>query len=234
MFNFWGQNYTTVASLKARAARATKTLKDAEPVIPHPHTRKMCLTWWGQEWCNNLESYADYRSRLERGRRYVRSNTVVDLKIFANQVKAKVQGTDLYEVTVDFAKPKPADIEKIKKLTGNRIANVEMLLKGNFPDELKELFTQNKPGLFPTPEEIKFDCDCLDWADMCKHVAAVMYGIGIRIDADPLQFFKLRGIDIDEFLTQVVDDKVANMLKNIDVKSDRIMKDANVATIFGI
>lgn len=228
--------YTTVAELKEKAERTAARLKTAEPVLPHPHTRKICLTWWGEAWCKNLESYADYDYRLGRGRSYFRANTVVDLKIRGNVVKAKVQGTSKnpYQITITFDSPKPEDIQAITEKLSNRITDIEDLLKGNFPEDLKELFTQKKPGLFPSPNEIHFDCTCFDWADMCKHVAAVMYAIGVKIDDNPGFLFELRGVDMDKFIKAVIKDKVEEMLKNVDKKSKRIIKNADVSAIFGL
>ncbi|MBO6177784.1 MAG: hypothetical protein J6O04_01250 [Selenomonadaceae bacterium] len=232
---YW-KPYTTVAELMEKAERTAARLKTAEPVLPHPHTRKICLTWWGEAWCKNLESYADYESRLGRGRRYFRAKAVVDLKIRGNVVKAKVQGTEQrpYQITITFETPKNKDIQAITEKLSNRITNIDDLIKGNFPEDLKELFTQKKPGLFPSPNEIHFDCNCYDWADMCKHVAAVMYAIGVKIDDDPSCLFELRGVDMNKFINAVIKDKVEEMLKNVNKKSDRIIKNADVSAIFGL
>ena len=78
---------------------------------------------------------------------------------------------------------------------GRKIENLERLTKGDLPQELKEVFLGEK-GLFPKPREISFNCSCTDWALLCKHVAAALYGIGARFDEDPLLFFELRGIDV--------------------------------------
>ncbi|MBR3723752.1 MAG: hypothetical protein IKN12_13480 [Selenomonadaceae bacterium] len=232
---YW-KPYTTVAELMEKAERTAARLKTAEPVLPHPHTRKICLTWWGEAWCKNLESYADYESRLGRGRRYFRAKAVVDLKIRGNVVKAKVQGTEQrpYQITITFETPKDKNIQAITEKLSNRITNIDDLIKGNFPEDLKELFTQKKPGLFPSPNEIHFDCNCYDWADMCKHVAAVMYAIGVKIDDDPSCLFELRGVDMNKFINAVIKDKVEEMLKNVNKKSDRIIKNADVSAIFGL
>lgn len=235
-FDWSDYTYTTVAELKKKAAKGRAKIKDATPPPPPATNRSICSAWWGKAWCNNLESYADYDYRLDRGRRYFRAGCVLDLKINDNVVNAKVQGSGRkpYNVQIIFDKPSKKDIAEITKISSRCIDDIETLLKGSFPENLQELFTQKKPGLFWTPKEIHFDCDCLDWAGMCKHVAAVMYGIGARIDNDPREIFKLRGIDIDTFLTGVIDDKVSEMLAHVKVKSKRIIKDADVAKIFGI
>ena len=229
-------DYTSSAELKAKAKKNIAKLKDAAPVCAHSARGPICLTWWGKEWCKNLESYAEYENRLPRGRRYVRAGGIIDLKIKDNVAKAKIQssGSGYYNVSVVFKKLRKEDMAKIVARSAQRIDNVDSLLKGDFPEDLKDLFTQEKPGLFPAPDEISFDCDCPDWTSMCKHVAAALYGVGIRIDESPKDFFALRGIDIENFLSGVVEDKVALMLKNVNVKSDRIITDGDMAEIFGI
>lgn len=237
MYFGWGDfTYTTVDELKKKSTRELARLKDATPPPPSASRRAICDTWWGIAWCQNLESYADYDYRLDRGRRYYRAGCVLDLKINDNVVTAKVSGSENtpYNIKVVFKKPSKKDMAEITKIAARRIDNIESLLKGDFPKDLQELFRQTKPGLFPTPKEITFECNCLDWASMCKHVAAVMYGIGRRIDTDPTEIFKLRGIDIENFLSGVIDDKVSDMLAHVNVKSKRIIKDADIEKIFGI
>ena len=111
--------------------------------------------------------------------------------------------------------------------------SLETLVKGEFPEELKTVFTSDG-GLFPTPREISFSCSCPDWALMCKHVAAVMYGIGIRFDENPFFFFQLRGIDVDRFIDVALESSVEKMLTNADCVSDRIMNDMDAAELFGV
>src|SRR5260370_37407973 len=59
---------------------------------------------------------------------------------------------------------------------------------------------RQKTGLFPSPREIKLSCSCPDWAEMCKHVAAVLYGIGTRLDQQPELLFRLHGVDEKELI----------------------------------
>ena len=79
-----------------------------------------------------------------------------------------------------------------------KVETLQTLLEGKFPEDLKELFFAKDAGLFPAPNEIKLDCSCPDWATMCKHVAAVLYGVGARLDASPELFFTLRGVNMDD------------------------------------
>lgn len=82
--------------------------------------------------------------------------------------------------------------------------------------------------------KIHFDCSCPDWADMCKHVAAVLYGIGSRFDKDPLLFFKLRGVDTDRLIGSAIKDRIESMIENATRPSPRIMDDGDVAAVFGM
>ena len=55
-------------------------------------------------------------------------------------------------------------------------------------------------GLFPTPQEISLGCSCPDGARMCKHVAAVLYGVGARLDHQPELLFTLRAVEPAQLL----------------------------------
>ena len=194
MKKYW--NDTTVYSqpsaeeLRRRASEslqtATKKGRHYEPVIVKTTRGPICESWWGQAWCENLEGYADYASRLERGQRYVRSGAVVDLQIRNGSVEAKVQGRRKapYKVTIHIGRLSEEKCQSIIGRCNQKISSIETLVSGEFPEELKDVFTE-EGGLFPTPREISFSCTCPDWALMCKHVAAVMYAIGVRFDENP-------------------------------------------------
>lgn len=219
--------------VRASVNRAGKKNKDYDPVIVTG--RAIAESWWGKAWCENLERYADYSSRLERGRRYVRTGTVIDLKIKKGHVTAKVQGTRSTPYNVDI-RISPVDEEKCQKIMsvcGNKIESLEALMKGDFPEEYKDIFL-SRDGLFPNPREISFHCSCPDWAIMCKHVSAVLYGIAVRFDSDPLLFFELRGIDIERFVDVTLENSVESMLRNVNVDSPRIMRNVILEELFGV
>ena len=220
-------------NVMASVYKANRQGKDYDPVIVK--SRSIADNWWGRAWCENLERYADYSSRLERGRRYVRTGTVIDLKIKKGHVTAKVQGSRKAPYNVDM-RISPIDeskCQKIMSVCGSRIESLEALLNGDFPEEYKDIFL-SRDGLFPTPKEISFNCSCPDWAIMCKHVSAVLYGIAVRFDQDPLLFFELRGIDIDRFVDVTLENSVESMLKNVNVDSPRILRNIIVDELFGI
>lgn len=239
--SYWdtGTNYSQPAApqLKKNAENTIRKEKSKgkalEPVIIQG--RSIVKSWWGSAWCDNLEKYADYESRLDRGKRYVRTGAVVDLKIQKGKVLARVQGRrkSPYKVEIRISPLSEERCQQIISQCGKRIDNLERLLKGDFPEELKELFLGDQ-GLFPEPREISFNCSCPDWAILCKHVAAVLYGIGARFDENPLLFFELRGVDVGRFVDVTLANRVESMLANADMPSRRILVDDRWTELFGL
>jgi len=230
--------YVSVAEKKAKSLKALGKLKaknkDLQPITIEGRT--LAKSWWGKAWNQNLESYADYSNRVARGRSYVRNNAVLDLKITKGEVKALVQGSSSkpYSVSIQIDKLSKEKWNKVIALCNHRIDTLEQLVGGSFPKELEILFKEKKYGLFPSPKEIHFDCSCPDWASMCKHVAAVLYGIGARLDTYPMLFFELRDIDSMELVKKSMEKKLDNMLKNAGKKSERKIDEKDVFDIFGI
>lgn len=218
---------------KATAKSARAKGKPLEPIIIQG--RKIVTSWWGNAWCENLERYADYENRLDRGKRYVRTGSVVDLKIQKGKVTARVQGRRKapYKVEVRISPLSEERCQYALEQCGRKIENLEMLISGNFPEELKNLFS-GEEGLFPEPKEISFNCSCPDWALMCKHVAAVLYGIGARFDENPMLFFELRGIDVERFIDVAVENRLERMLKNAEKPSPRIIEKGGYEQLFGL
>lgn len=239
--SYWntGESYKQPdASQLQRNARQTMKKEKAkgkqlEPVVIQGRT--IVKSWWGQAWCDNLEKYADFESRLDRGKRYVRTGAVVDLKIQKGKVLARVQGRRKtpYKVEIRISPLSEERCQYAILQCGRKIENLERLVNGDFPEELKEMFLGDK-GLFPEPKEISFNCSCPDWALMCKHVAAVLYGIGARFDDNPLLFFELRGIDVERFIDVTLANRVESMLENVDASSERIITGGDWEKLFGV
>ena len=233
----WGYySYKPRKKPKDTAAQLAKLKKKNPDINPVTIDGKLAKTWWAQAWNRNLESYADYDSRLGRGRSYVKNGAVLDLVITTGEVRALVQGSQVkpYNIVVKIDPLDRKTWSDITQQCSRQISNLEELASGKFPQELTELFTSRGGGLFPSPKEIKFQCSCPDWASMCKHVAAVLYGIGARFDEDPMLFFKLRDIDFSELLKKSVEDKMINMLKNAGARTSRTMVDVNTYELFGV
>lgn len=197
--------------------------------------RTIAESWWGKAWNANLESYSDFENRLPRGRTYLRNGSVIDLKIDGRHVRAKVRGSSPrpYSVQVDIAELDRGTEKRIVDECAGKVSNVEALVDGRFPEEVGKLFLSQN-GLFPRPSEIRFSCSCPDYAYMCKHVAAVLYGIGRKLDSDPTLFFKLRNIDIDGLVGKTAQAKLESMLANAERPSSRILGGDRVAELFGL
>jgi len=230
--------YVSVAEKRARARRKLEQLRKKHPGI-HPvviEGNTLARTWWGKAWNSNLGKYADYANRVGRGRSYVRHGAVLDLQISPGQVKALVQGSrgSPYTITIKIKPVSESIWKEIKTACEGQLASLQGLLEGRFPKGLAELFTAKNSGLFPSPKEIDFHCSCPDWAYMCKHVAAVLYGIGTRLDEDPSLFFVLRKVKMGDLITQAIRDKSARLLKQAKKKTARVINDADLGDVFGI
>lgn len=179
---------------KGRAA----TGKVLEPV--NVTSRKITTTFWGNSWCTNLERYGDYANRLPRGRTYVRDGAVIHLEIQPGHIHALVSGTRVYKVDITIAAVGPAAWEKVCRDCVGSIDSMVDLLRGKLSAAVMQRVCAPGTGLFPNPREIGFECSCPDWAVMCKHVAAVLYGVGARLDQQPDLLFKLRQVDQQDLL----------------------------------
>lgn len=237
-YGYWPR-YVTVAEKRARAERKIKQLRkkkpDIRPVILKGQS--LAITWWGKAWNRNLERYADYTNRIGRGRSYVRHMAVVDLKIMPGRVDALVQGTRgaPYKVRIKIAKIEQKNWRAIKKKCLAELSSLPDLLAGKFPNNLQNVFMVQGQGLFPTPAEISFDCSCPDWADMCKHVAATLYGVGARLDEDPALFFTLRKADMEELVNAAVQDKTDAILRKTKTPAgNRVIADEELSGLFGL
>ncbi len=230
--------YVTVAEKRAKAEKKLKALlkknQDIQPVVIEGRT--IARTWWGKSWNTNLESYADYSNRIGRGRSYVRHNAVLDLQIKSGLIESMVQGTNAkpYKIQIKIKTLKKDIWKNIKKACQGEFDSLQELLNGKFPESLSNIFTDKKSGLFPAPGEISFDCSCPDWAVMCKHIAATLYGIGARLDSEPELFFTLRDVKMKDLVSGAVKDQTSDLLKKARQKSSKVMDESDLSEIFGI
>src|ERR1700680_4180697 len=194
--------YVSVAGRKKKAELAAAKAKKAGAVLSPiaSYRGAIAKTFWGKAWCENLERYSDYANRLPRGRTYVRNGSVIDLQITPGEIKAMVSGSEIYKVAVKVAPVTKARWQSICKDCAGAIDSLIELLQGRFSKGVMERVCRQKTGLFPSPDEIKLSCSCPDWAGMCKHVAAVLYGIGARIDQQPELLFRLHEVDEKELI----------------------------------
>ena len=230
--------YVSVAEKREKAKKSIDKLKKKDPNIsPVIITgRTLAVTWWGKSWNKNLESYSDYSNRIERGRSYVRNSAVLDLKIIQGNIVALVQGSETkpYKVNITINSLQKTVWEDITKECVGKIESLQELVEGKFPKALSDFFTVKGKGLFPTPKEINLSCNCPDYANMCKHVAAVLYGVGVRLDENPALFFVLRNINIEELISETINKKSQTMLEKSKTKSSRVIEETDISDMFGI
>jgi len=217
--------YVSVDERRRKAEREAANLKSASPVMIKGS--QIATTFWGKSWCQNLERYSDYSNRLPRGRTYVRSGCVVDLQISSQKVDALVSGSRLYTVEVKISPISKPRWKAMCRDCAGAIDSLVALLEGRFSKLTIERLCRQRTGLFPTPAEIKFDCSCPDSARMCKHVAAVLYGIGVRLDERPELLFTLRRVDKQDLITNASQ----GLSKS---KSAKHLESDNLSELFGI
>lgn len=224
--------YVPVAERRKKAAKKVASLikkgQKINPVIIEG--RVIAKTFWGKAWCQHLESYSDYDNRLPRGRTYVRNGSVIDLKLLSGEIKALVSGSEIYKVSVKIDPlPKNKWQDLVKECAG-KIDSLIELLQGKFSKGVMEIVTHKEKGLFPDLKDLKLDCSCYDYADMCKHVAAVLYGIGAHLDEYPQSLFLLREVDHTDLLTQAGSADLSQASADHDTKT----LTGDLSSLFGI
>jgi uncharacterized Zn finger protein len=201
------RRYVTAPERRRQAARKIARLKKAGREVAPVEVagRKIAATFWGVAWCENLEAYSDYSNRLPRGRTYLRNGSVIDLQIETRRVRALVSGSEVYEVAIGIEPLPRRRWAEIKSQCAGQIDSLVELLQGSISERVMEIVSRKRAGLFPSPREIALDCSCPDWAEMCKHVAATLYGVGARLDRDPELLFTLRGVDPAEMVEAAIE-----------------------------
>ncbi|MEN8168342.1 MAG: helix-turn-helix domain-containing protein [Pseudomonadota bacterium] len=224
--------YVSVAKRRAKAEREMKKLRKKgrmiEPVAVEG--RKIARTFWGEAWCKHLEQFSDYANRLPRGRTYVRNGSVCHLAITKGEIEAIVSGSELYHINIRITPLSANKWKKIRKQCAGQIGSMLELLQGRLSNHVMQIVSDRNQGLFPNPSEIKLSCDCPDWAEMCKHVAAVLYGIGARLDHQPELLFLLRNVDHEELITAELELQTATSGKG---KRRRLARQ-DLSEVFGV
>ena len=231
--NYGFRPYVSVGERRLKAAREmAKLAKKGKIVRPvHIAGRTIASTFWGKAWCDNLESYMDYENRLPRGRTYVRNGSVVNLDIQSGEIEATVSGSELYRVNISIAPAAQAKWKRLCQECSGAIGSLVELLRGRFSDHVMGIITRKETGLFPAPEEIELKCSCPDWATMCKHVAAVLYGVGARLDQSPELLFLLRSVNHEELITQA---GTATDLAGKTTSAGPELAESEIGAVFGI
>ena len=225
--------YVSVAERRRKAMKKMDALRkkgvDVQPVTING--RKIVSSFWGEAWCEHLESFSDFENRLPRGRTYVRNGSVCHLAVAKGEIEAKVSGSELYNIKVSIKTLPGRKWTAIKGRSSGQIGSLLELLQGRLSDHVMAVVTDRKEGLFPLPGEMSFHCSCPDWASMCKHVAAVLYGIGARLDDKPELLFTLRGVNHEELIEADAEKAVAAATSG--GKSKRLAAD-EIGAVFGI
>src|SRR6266496_5108793 len=224
--------YVPVAEKRRLAQlKLAKLRKEGQSLAPVTiKGRTIAKTFWGKSWCTNLERYSDYATRIPRGRTYVRNGSVVDLQIANGEVVAMVAGSSLYKIKITVAPVKAAHWKAICRDCSGAIDSLVELLQGRLAKGVMDRVCREGDGLFPSPEEIKLSCSCPDWADMCKHVAAALYGVGAKLDEKPQLLFVLRNVDENELLASAGQ---APPLKTAAPGTAKVLDESDVAALFG-
>src|SRR3954470_3351550 len=225
--------YVPVAEKRRQAERKLATLKKQRRSVT-PVTiegRTIAKSFWGKSWCINLERYSDYENRLARGRTYLRSGLVVDLQIKKGEIAAMVAGSSLYKVKIAIAPVTAVRWKSICRDCAGTVDSLVELLQGRLAKGVMDRVCREGDGLFPSPTEIKLSCSCPDWADMCKHVAAALYGVGARLDEKPQLLFVLRDVDETELIAGA--GRGISLATSPPAASNRL-DDGDVAALFGL
>lgn len=224
--------YVSVAQRRLKAEKEAAKARKAGAVLTPiaPSRGAIGKTFWGKAWCDNLETYSDYSNRLPRGRTYARNGSVIDLKISVGEIHAQVMGSSLYKVAINVMAVPVPHWKAIGSDCAGSIDSLVELLQGKLSTAVMQRICKPQSGLFPAPKEISFRCSCPDSAAMCKHIAAVLYGVGARLDQQPELLFGLRQVDAKDLISQAG----AGLPQPKGPAADRVLDAALLADVFGI
>ncbi len=227
--------YVPVAERRAKAAKELVKLQKKTGAVHQPvrlEGKQIARTFWGKAWCENLEAYSDFENRLPRGRTYVRNGSVLHLDIRQGMIEALVSGSSLYTIKIGIKPVAAAQWETLRKECAGSIGSLMELLSGKLSERVMSVMTNREKGLFPKPSEITLNCSCPDWADMCKHVAAVLYGVGARLDLKPELLFLLRHADHQELISQ--SGAVEALTSGKGAEGEMVLAGTEIGNVFGI
>jgi uncharacterized Zn finger protein len=236
-FMSWEWSFRPCVSAAEKSYRAKKAVnaleKKGQKLNPiRVDGRTIARSFWGKAWCQNLESYSDYENRLPRGRAYLRNGLVIDLQVAPGVVTALVSGSSLYRITIKIKPVIQVAWKALKTECAGQVGSLMDLLQGKLSAQVMEIITRRETGLFPTPAEIGLDCSCPDWAGMCKHVAATLYGVGARLDESPELLFVLRGADHFELISEATESVTTGISPFPDASAT--LTTENLEEVFGI
>lgn len=234
----WHSRHNLHYRLKTKFRRKLAAFQKKNPsIIPFSlKTKALASTWWGKKWNANLKHYTASNIHLEKGKLHFKCEALADLKINSNYIQAIVLGSNInpYDVTVAINPLSQASWKRIQKLYAGHLELFEKVLDNRFPKEMSDIFTNKPTGLFPSVKDITFNCSCSDRSRLCKHTAVVLYALGAKIDDAPQLLFKLRGVNILEFISGSIHSERKRILKRANNKNLNLLKDTNLSEIFNI
>ncbi len=160
--------------------------------------KSIAKSFWGRAWNRHIETFQDYESRLPLGRSLLRNGGVIDLRITLGRIDAVVADKELYEIHIQIDTASEETWAFLRKRCAGKISSLMDLAEGKLSDEIIALLCDAENGIFPRLGEILLDCNCPDWSDLCRHLAAVLYGVSVRLDEAPELLFTLRGVNPEE------------------------------------
>lgn len=182
--------------------KPTQPIETKEGIKAKSKRGKFVKNWWATRWIKALERLVD-SGRLRRGRTYARKGQVLSITETPSGIEAEVQGSRRkpYQVSIEVEDLGDEQWETVIDTLFEQAIFTAQLLAGEMPQEIEEAFDQAEVSLFPgTKGELITDCSCPDWANPCKHVAAVHYILGERFDEDPFMIFRMRGRTAEQIL----------------------------------
>lgn len=231
----WGwKRYESVGERREKAAREVKKLSKAGQTLRPIYIKSSAIatSFWGKAWCQNLENYADWANRLPRGRSYARNGSILDLQIDPGEIRALVSGSSVYKINITISKLDSKKWDAIRKDCAEHVGSMLDLMRGKLPKDVLVRFTDRNAGMFPSPKELKVHCSCPDYASVCKHVAATLYGVGHLLDSEPELFFKMRGVDQKELMAAVLQKTTHDDAIGLNQKSG--LEGEDLSALFGI
>ncbi|MEI7649168.1 MAG: SWIM zinc finger family protein [Methanomicrobiales archaeon] len=192
--SYWGHYYPPANPIKVKDGIAARSKKG-----------DIGETWWSKRFIGALEMIG-IGSRLQRGRTYARKGQVINISIDDAVVHAQVQGTNPrpYSITISFTRFTDQQWNEIFDALSSQALFTAMLLGGEIPKEIETVFAGVKLSFLPsTHKDIKTDCSCPDYANPCKHIAAVYYILAEKFDRDPFLIFTLRGRNREAVLEEL-------------------------------
>lgn len=239
-----GYGYGGFAPYVPVATRRVNAIAHARQIAKKEHrelapvkiaTRKIATTFWGKAWCENLEAYSDFANRLPRGRTYARNGSVIDLQISKGKIAAIVSGSDIYDISIEIKPLAKTPWERLKVDCSRSIGSLIDLLQGRFDAGVMQRLVDRDSGLFPRPQEMTMSCSCPDYASLCKHLAAVLYAVGNRLDSSPEILFTLRNVDHLELIGQAVSaSSLDSALDGVEAGESILLATSDLGEIFGI